>query len=124
MVYGVEGRKLKSVPRYTDDVLDAVKIFSMFADREVKTTEFGFKLLARSHNYSSADTDTMVQFVRMNQLDDNLMTAIHEFIDAGGRIEFEITPNTSSYSNYIVWDCREDIETDFEGKTICFHINE
>ncbi len=64
------------------------------------------------------------EFVRMNQLDDNLMTAIHEFIDAGGCIEFEITPNTSSYSNYIVWDCREDIETDFEGKTICFHINE
>ena len=66
VVYGVEGRKLKSVPRYTDDVLDAVKIFSMFADREVKTTEFGFKLLARSHNYSSADTDTMVQFVNDN----------------------------------------------------------
>ena len=66
VVYGVEGRKLKSVPRYTDEVLDAVKIFSMFADREVKTTEFGFKLLVRSHNYSSADTDTMVQFVNDN----------------------------------------------------------
>lgn len=63
------------------------------------------------------------EFVRMNQLDDNLMTAIHEFIDAGGRIEFEVNTK-SSYGNYIVWDCREDIETDFEGKTICFHINE
>lgn len=63
------------------------------------------------------------EFVRMNQLDDNLMTAIHEFIDAGGRIEFEVNTK-SSYSNYIVWDCREDIETSFEGKTICFHINE
>lgn len=63
------------------------------------------------------------EFVRMNQLDDNLMTAIHEFIDAGGRIEFEVNTK-SSYGNYIVWDCREDIETGFEGKTICFHINE
>ena len=62
------------------------------------------------------------EFVRMNQLDDNLMAAIHAFIDAGGRIKFEITPN--SYSNYVVWDCREDIETGFEGKTICLHINE
>lgn len=66
VVYGVEGRKLKSVPRYTDEVLDAVKIFSMFADREVKTTEFGFKLLMRSHNFTSADIDTMIQFVNDN----------------------------------------------------------
>lgn len=61
------------------------------------------------------------EFVRINQLDDNLMTAIHEFIDAGGRIEFEVTPN--SYSNYVVWDCLEDIETDFEGKAIHFRID-
>lgn len=66
VVYGVEGRKLKSVPRYTDEVLDAVKIFSMFADREVKTTEFGFKLLVRSHDFTSTDTDTMIQFVNDN----------------------------------------------------------
>lgn len=66
VVYGVEGRKLKSVPRYTDEVLDAVKIFSMFADKEVKTTEFGFKLLVKSHNFTSVDTDTMVQFVNDN----------------------------------------------------------
>ena len=62
------------------------------------------------------------KFMRMNQLDDNLMAAIHEFIDAGGRIEFE-TNSRSSYSNYIVWDCREDIETDFEGKAIHFRID-
>ena len=68
VVYGVEGRKLKSIPRYTDEVLDAVKIFSMVTDREVKTTEFGFKLLVRSHDFTSADTDTMIQFVNDNPM--------------------------------------------------------
>lgn len=63
VVYGVEGRKLKSIPRYTDEVLGAIRIYSLFSDKDVKTTGFGVKLLMKTYGYSSADLDTLIGFV-------------------------------------------------------------
>lgn len=68
VVYGVEGRKLKSIPRYTDEVLEAIRIYSLFSGKDVKTTEFGVKLLMKAYGYSNADLDTLIAFVN-----DNLM---------------------------------------------------
>ena len=66
VVYGVEGRKLKSIPRYTDEVLGAIRFYSLFSDKDVKTTEFGTKLLMKAYGYSSADLDTLIGFVNDN----------------------------------------------------------
>lgn len=67
-MYGVEGRKLKSIPRYTDEVLGAIRIYSLFSDKDVKTTEFGTKLLMKAYGYSSADLDTLIGFVNDNPM--------------------------------------------------------
>ena len=68
VVYDVEGRKLKSIPRYTDEVLGAIRIYSLFSDKDVKTTEFGTKLLMKAYGYSSADLDTLIGFVNDNPM--------------------------------------------------------
>lgn len=66
VVYGVEGRKLKSIPRYTNEVLGAIRIYSLFSDKDVKTTEFGVKLLMKTYGYNNADLDTLISFVNNN----------------------------------------------------------
>lgn len=66
VVYGVEGRKLKSIPRYTNEVLGAIRIYSLFSGKDVKTTEFGLKLLMKTYGYSSADLETLIAFVNNN----------------------------------------------------------
>lgn len=68
VVYGVEGRKLKSIPRYTDEVLGAIRIYSLFRDKDVKTTEFGTKLLMKAYGDSGADIDTLIGFVNDNPM--------------------------------------------------------
>lgn len=68
VVYGVEGRKLKSIPRYTDEVLGAIRIYSLFSDKDVKTTEFGTKLLMKAYGDSGADIDTLIGFVNDNPM--------------------------------------------------------
>lgn len=66
VVYGVEGRKLKSIPRYTNEVLGAIRIYSLLGGEDVKTTEFGLKLLMKTYGYSSADLETLIAFVNNN----------------------------------------------------------
>lgn len=68
VVYGVEGRKLKSIPRYTDEVLGAIRIYSLFSDKDVKTTEFGTKLLMKAYGDSGADIGTLIGFVNDNPM--------------------------------------------------------
>ena len=68
VVYGVKGGKLRSIPSYADQVLDAIRIYSLFSNKDVKTTEFGIKLLMKAYCYSnsSADLDTLIDFVNNN----------------------------------------------------------
>lgn len=66
VVYGVEGRKLKSTPRYADEVLDAIRIYYLFSDKDVKTTEFGTNLLMKTYGYNSADLETLIAFANDN----------------------------------------------------------
>lgn len=49
VVYGVKGGKLRSVPSYADQVLNAVKVYSLFKDQKINTTDFGFKLLIKTY---------------------------------------------------------------------------
>ena len=68
VVYGVEGRKLKSIPRYTNDVLFAIRIHSLLGGYDVKTTEFGVRLLMEAYGYSNADLETLIAFVNDNPM--------------------------------------------------------
>ena len=68
VVYGVEGRKLKSIPRYTDEVLGAIRIYSLFSGKDVKTTEFGVKLLMKAYGYSNVNLDALIAFVNDNPM--------------------------------------------------------
>lgn len=68
VVYGVEGRKLKSIPRYTDEVLDAIRIYSLLRGNDVKITEFGLKLLMKTYGYSNAGLETLIAFVSDNPM--------------------------------------------------------
>lgn len=66
VVYGVEGRKLKSIPLYTNEVLCAIRFYSLFGGKDVKTTEFGTKLLVKTYDYNNADLETLIAFVNDN----------------------------------------------------------
>lgn len=68
VVYGVEGRRLKSIPRYTNDVLCAIRIYSLLGGNDVKTTEFGLRLLMEAYGYSNADLETLISFVNDNPM--------------------------------------------------------
>lgn len=68
VVYGVEGRKLKSIPRYTNDVLCAIRVHSLVSGKDVKTTEFGARLLMEAYGYSNADLETLISFVNDNPM--------------------------------------------------------
>lgn len=68
VVYGVEGRRLKSIPRYADEVLGAIRIYSLFSGKDVKTTEFGVKLLMEAYGYSNVNLDALIAFVNDNPM--------------------------------------------------------
>ena len=66
VVYGVEGRKLKSVPRYAEEVFGAIRFHSLFNGKDVKTTDFGVKLLMEACDCCSADIETLISFANDN----------------------------------------------------------
>lgn len=66
VVYGVKGGKLRSVPSYADQVLDAVKVYSLFKDQKINTTDFGFKLLIKTYDRINTNPETLIEFVKGN----------------------------------------------------------
>lgn len=68
VVYGVKGTKLRSIPSYTDQVLAAIKAYSLFKDQKINTTDFGLKLLMEIYNRTDTDLDTLIAFANDNPM--------------------------------------------------------
>lgn len=68
VVYGVKGTKLRSIPSYTDQVLAAIKAYSLFKDQKINTTDFGLKLLMEIYNRTDIDLDTLIAFANDNPM--------------------------------------------------------
>lgn len=66
VVYGVKGGKLRSIPSYADQVLTAIKIYSLFKDQEINTTDFGFMLLTEAYSRLNTTPETVIEFVKNN----------------------------------------------------------
>lgn len=66
VVYGVKGGKLRSVPSYADQVFVAIKVYSLFKDQKINTTDFGFKLLVESYSRVNTNTEMLIEFVKDN----------------------------------------------------------
>nr|DAE47043.1 MAG TPA: PcfJ like protein [Caudoviricetes sp.] len=66
VVYGVKGGKLRSVPSYADQVLNAIKVYSLFKDQKIDTTDFGFKLLMEAYNRVNTNPEILIEFVKGN----------------------------------------------------------
>lgn len=63
VVYDVEGRKLKSIPHYTDEGA-LLGFIPCLVGKDVKTTEFGLKLLMKTYSCCSADLETPISFCK------------------------------------------------------------
>ena len=68
VVYGVKGTKLRSIPSYTDQVLAAIKAYSLFKDQKINTTDFGLKLLMEIYNRTDTDLDMLIAFANDNPM--------------------------------------------------------
>ena len=64
----VYGTKLRSIPSYTDQVLAAIKAYSLFKDQKINTTDFGLKLLMEIYNRTDTDLDTLIAFANDNPM--------------------------------------------------------
>lgn len=66
VVYGVKGGKLRSIPSYADQVLTAIRVYSLFKNQENNTTDFGFRLLMAIYNRTGTNPETLIEFVNNN----------------------------------------------------------
>lgn len=66
VVYGVKGGKLRSIPSYADQVLTAISVYSLFKDKEINTTDFGFMLLMEAYHQVNTNPETLIEFVKNN----------------------------------------------------------
>lgn len=66
VVYGVKGGKLRSIPSYADQVLTAIRVYSLFKNQEINTTDFGFRLLMAIYNRTGTNPETLIEFVNNN----------------------------------------------------------
>lgn len=66
VVYGVKGGKLRSVPSYADQVFVAIKVYSLFKDQKINTTDFGFRLLMEFYDKANTNSEMLIEFVKDN----------------------------------------------------------
>lgn len=66
VVYGVKGGKLRSIPSYADQVLTAIRVYSLFKNQGINTTDFGFRLLMAIYNRTGTNPETLIEFVNNN----------------------------------------------------------
>ena len=66
VVYGVKGGKLRSVPSYADQVFVAIKVYSLFKDQKINTTDFGFRLLMETYSRINTNPEMLIEFVKDN----------------------------------------------------------
>lgn len=66
VVYGVKGGKLRSIPSYADQVLTAIRVYSLFKNQGINTTDFGFRLLMAIYNRTGTNSETLIEFVNNN----------------------------------------------------------
>ena len=66
VVYGVKGGKLRSVPSYADQVFVAIRVYSLFKDQKINTTDFGFRLLVETYSLVNTNPEMLIEFVKDN----------------------------------------------------------
>lgn len=66
VVYGVKGGKLRSIPSYADQVLTAIRVYSLFKNQEINTTDFGFRLLTAIYSRTGTNSEILIKFVNDN----------------------------------------------------------